>query len=406
MPTGLHMSRWLPAVATSFVVTWLATADAANLDVVPSITLDGCWNSNVLNAPENEVADYLLRATPALALSIETQGATVSLSGGLEGEWYAEREELNRTQATTNINLTSTAPVRVTPRFSVHPGARFVETRDAVRRNELSAAPIPGLPPSETLVTARTTVREYSGTAQFAYSLTPNVELGFGGGGLRREYPDRPPGLFGSRTITGNVSLAYRLTPRFSAGIFGNTSYDSYDGRPNARTYTGGLTGNYAVSERLVVDARGGATYLRQSTGIGDERNDEWSPYGRLSVTFTSRDFRAMLVGSYELAGGGSLGLTTKREGVVVTLADRFTPRWGWEASASVQSNRSTDPATTENVVTGSGSARISYQAAQWASLHLGGDLFRQHSRGAAGEDISQGTVRLGVTLSDVYNIF
>ncbi len=393
-------------LAATVIILSVASADGANLNAVPSVTLDGCWSSNVLNASQNEVSDYFLRATPALRLSLQTQSATVSLSGGFEGEWYAEHDELNGTTATKDIYLTSTDPIRVSPRFTVRPGARFVETRDAIRRNELSAAPIPGLPPSETLVTARTPVREYSGAVQFGYAMTPNVELGFGGGGLRREYPDRPPGLFGSRVFTGNVSLSYRLTPRFSTGIFGNTSYDSFDGRPNSRSYSSGLMAGYAVSERLTTEARAGATLLRESTGVGNERRDEWSPYGLLSATYRNQDFRATLTGSYEMAGGGSLGVTAKRENVTLSFGDRFTPRWGWDLSGSIQSNRSTDPAVTTDFVTGEGSGAIRYEAARWASLHLSGHLFRQRSRGLTGDDISVRSVLLGVSLSNEYNVF
>ncbi len=393
-------------VAAAAVFAAATTAEAANLNASPSITLDGSWDSNIRDASVNEVSDYFLRATPRLTLSLATQTATVGLSGGFDAEWYLDNPDLNSTTATKNFDLTTTDPIQVTPTFSVRPSARFVESVDAVRRMELSQAAIPGLPPSESLATVRTKTREYAGSLQFVYRLTPNVDLGFGGGALRREYPDHPPDLFGSRTFTGNLSLSYRVTPRFSSGFFGDTSYDSYDGRPNSRTYSAGLSGNYALSDRFQLEARAGGSLLRESTGIGDERNEEWSPIGRLSLTYASGDFRATLTGSYEFAGGGSLGLPTRRASAVVTFSDRFAPRWTWNLSGSVQSNRSTDEAVTEDLITGEGTGGIRYEAAQWASLHMSGRVFRQLSHGAVANDISRQSVILGITLSDTYNVF
>ncbi len=388
------------------VIGAVTSADAANLNASPSITLDGSWDSNVRDASVNEVSDYFLRATPRLTLSLATQTATVGLSGGFDAEWYLDNPELNSTTATKNFDLTTTDPIQVTPTFSVRPSARFVESVDAVRRMELSQAAIPGRPPSESFVTVRTKTREYAGSLQFVHRLTPNFELGFGGGAFRREYPDHPPDLFGSRTFTGNISLSYRVTPSFTSGFFGDTSYDSYDGRPNSRTYSAGLSGNYALSERFQLEARAGGSLLRESTGIGDERHEEWSPTGRLSLTYASGDLRATLTGSYEFAGGGSLGRPTTRSSATVTFTDRFSPRWTWDLLGSVQSNRSTDAAATEDLVTGESSGGVRYDATQWASLHLTGRVFRQLSRGPAADDISRQSVILGVTLSNTYNIF
>jgi hypothetical protein len=106
------------------------------------------------------------------------------------------------------------------------------------------------------------------------------------------------------------------------------------------------------------------------------------------------------------LAGAGSLGRTTKRANVGLTLSDRFAPRWTWDLSGSYQTNRSTDDAVTEDFVTASGTAGIAYQAAEWASVRLSGNSFRQWSHGTTGDDLERNTILLGLTMSKMYPVF
>jgi hypothetical protein len=384
----------------------ISPAASANLRAIPSVALEERWDSNVFSTSSDEESDFVFRASPKLALSIDTFQSTVDLSGGIDFEKYAEHTELEANPVTKYFQLTMNTPLRVTPRFSARPSARYVETRDAIRRIELTQAPEPGLPPSESFVSQRTEVQEISGSMQLTYVLAPNVDLGIGGGAVRREFSEETSGLVDSRTLTGNASIAYRLTSRFTSGLYFDTSYNSFDNRPNSRTYAGGLSGTYLLTEKFTIDARAGASLARESTGVGDEKTDTWSPSGKLSITYAQRDLRATLLGSYELAGAGSLGRTTRRGNVVLTLTDRFAPRWSWNISGYYQTNRSTDDVVTEDLVSASGTAGIAYQAAEWASLRLSANAFRQWSHGLTGDDLERNSVMLGITLSNVYPVF
>jgi hypothetical protein len=380
-------------------------AESANLIAIPSLSLDERWDTNIFNAPSDAVSDFVFRATPRLTLSIEAFETAINLGGGFDFEKYSKHSELDKNAATKDVNLTTVQPLRITPRFSMRPSVRFVETQDAVRRNELTQAVEPGLPPSESLVTARTEVREISGSLQLTYLLAPNIGLGIGGGGVRREFTEGNPDLVDSRTFTGNASLAYRITPRFSTGIYFDTSYNSFDRRPNSRTYSGAVTGTYLLTEKFTIDARAGASLDRESTGVGDERTDTWSPSGRFSITYAGRDFRGTLLGSYDLAGAGSLGRTTKRGNVLLTLSGGFAPRWSWNLSGYYQTNLSTDNLVTEDLVTASGTAGVAYQAAEWAFIRLSGNTFWQWSHGIVGDSLERNSVLLGVTLSKAYPV-
>lgn len=407
MRRGRIIRVFLPAVAAIIVCFAISSAEPANLRAVPSLALDERWDTNIFNASDNEVSDFVFRASPRLTLSLDVFRTTINLGGGFDLERYAKHSELDRNAASKYFDLTPAEPLRITPRFSMRPSARLVETLDAVRRNVLTQVPEPGLPPSEALVTVRTKVRETSGSLQLVYLLTPNVDLGIGGGGVRREFIEGAPGLVNSRSLTGNASITYRVTPRFSSGFFFDTSYNSFDGMPNSRTYSSGFSGSYRLTEQYTVDARAGATYLRESTGAGDQTSHTWTPNGRLSLTYASADSRATLSGSHELAGAGSTGTTTRRTSARISLTDRFALNWWWDLSGSYQTNRSTDSSVTENVATADGTAGIRFQAAEWVSFRLSGSTLRQWARDSrVGGDVARSSVLLGVSLSNTYSIF
>ncbi len=390
------------------LLTWVAVprSYAVNLKATPSILFDEAWDSNVFNAPSNEKSDFIFRAKPKLMLSLEVFNTNLDLTGGFELEKYSKYTELDKNTATKNYGLTVNEPIQITPRFSLRPSIRYIETQDAVRRNKLTETPVPGLPPSETTVTTRTGVREYAASMQLAYLLTPLVDLEIGGGGTKREFTEKVTGLIDSRSVKGNASAKYRVTGRLSTGVYFDTSYNSFTGRPNSRTYTGGLLGTYRLTENNTLDARAGATLDRESTGVGDGKRDIWSPNGRLSFTYVRGEFSASVLGSYELAGAGSFGRTTKRTNAVVSLTDQFARGWWWLLSGYGQTNRSTDIAATEDLVSAGGTGGIRYMPVRWATLSLMGNTIRQWSHGLDGENLGRESVLLGVTLSDTYILF
>ncbi|MBI5575808.1 MAG: hypothetical protein HY896_05535 [Deltaproteobacteria bacterium] len=425
----------IAAIGFILVFGLVSESWAVNLKATPSITIGESWDSNVLNTSSNEQSDFVFRANPKLTLSLETMDTTLNLSGGFELERYSDFTLLDKTAATKDLGLNTTKPIKFTPRFSLRPTARYIEARDSVRRNVLELIPTvitPGssgygiestsseparsegpadtgitvLSVSESTVTFITEVREISGSAQFGYELTPNVNVEIGGGARRRDFTDNPTGLIDSRVVSGNMAVNYKLTDRFSSGVYGDTSYNSFSGRPNSRIYSGGFSGTYRLTESNTLDARAGATLSRESTGIGDEKNETWSPSGLLSLTYSRKDFRALVSGKYELAGGGTFGRTTRRANAVLSLADQFASGWWLDLSGFCQTNRSTDAAVEVDLVSANGTAGIRYMPAKWATLSLYGNFFRQWSHGISGDDLKRESVLLAVTLGETYNLF
>jgi hypothetical protein len=392
------------AFVAILAMTILSPAMAANLIATPKIALEERWDSNIQNTATDEISDFVTRATPSLTFTIETYLTKLNLTGGVDFERYAKHSELNE-RAAMFYDLNTTRPLQFTPRFSVLPSVRFAETNDPVRRNVLTQTAIEGLPPSETIVTARTKSREFTGSLQLTYHLTPIVDLGLGGGGTKRTFLDNNAGGVDSDTVFGNASISYRFTPRFSSGIYVSTGRNTFKNDTDSRTHNLALSLNYLLSEHFTLDARAGANYLKETTATGEDTST--SPSGQLSLTYRWKDFKADLLGSYGLAGGGSFGVTTHRGNIQLKLSNQFVEGWWWDLSGSYQTNRSLDTPRTEDVSTWYGNAGLRYKPARWASFRLSGDTVRQRSRnGVEGSDLDRNSVTLGIDLSNDYNLF
>jgi hypothetical protein len=237
------------------------------------------------------------------------------------------------------------------------------------------------------------------------YLLTPTVDLGLGAGGTKRTFLDNDAGTIDSNTVTGNASIAYRFTPRFSSGIAVSTSYNKFENDTDSSSYGAGITVRYILSEHFTFDGGAGVDYLRESKSSGKESTT--SPSGQVSLTYDWKDFRASLLGSYGLTGGGSFGVTTHRGNIQMALTYQFAQEWWWDLGGSYQINRSLDTPRTEDINTWSGNAGLRYQAAKWAFFRLAGNLYQQRARNSVeGADLDRSSVVLGLELKKDYKLF
>lgn len=377
------------------------SAEAASVTLVPSATVEGRWDTNVYNASADEKSDFVARAAPRLTLSVGVLQSTVSLHGGFEAEYFREHTDLNRFTATRNFDLSTSTPLRFTPQFSLLPSVRYVETHDAVRRNQLSESPIPGLPPSETIVTGKTGVREIAGSLQAAYLFTRTVNGSLGAGATRRDYLDTTDDRQNTRDYKANGSIGYAITPRLNTGLYSDVGYSEYGNGNDSRMLTGGLTGRYLLSPFSTIDLNAGATHVRSD----DTVDAKWRPNGRFSFTNVWQSFSVILRGSIDMVPG-SFGRTNKRENVQLSMSEHLSQDWSWDASASYQSNRSIEPPILEDILTLEWTAAVHYSLARWASLRLTGDIFRQWAKGAVGSDLFRNQIVLGIDVATSYPIY
>jgi hypothetical protein len=399
------LSRGLAAIVAFSGPFFLASAaEPATVLATPSLSIEESWDSNIFNTSSDETSDFVTRARPMLALSFQVLRTSMTVSGGFEFEKYLDNDELDSIAATKDFNLTTADPIQITTRFSLRPSARYVETTDWVRRDVLGEAPTLDLPPSETVVRARTEVTEISGVLNADYLVTQNLSLAVGGGARRREHDDPGRDLVDSTVVTGSAGLGYRYSPRLLLGPFIEASHNSFEEEPSSDIFTGGLRGRYALTPNHTLDGRVGGSYTerRSDDPAGDETR-KWAPHVRLSLVYAWRTFRAALTGSYELAGGGSFGRTTERATVSIALSERLTERLTIDLSGTYQNNTAIDEPATDDFATANGRIALRYRAAEWLFLTLSGNVFRQWADGLAGEDIDRHAVMIGALLRNSY---
>ncbi|HEY5996722.1 MAG TPA: hypothetical protein VIU29_06850 [Candidatus Deferrimicrobiaceae bacterium] len=392
------------AVVSALMMLGLAAsaAHAETLSVRPSLEVSERYDSNVLNAPHGfESSDTVTRVTPSLKATVSVLSTKLSAAAGFDAEYFAEHTGLDRAGMTKNFLLSSDEPLRITPNFTLRPTARYVESRDAVRRNQFTQTGAPGLAPAESQVNTRIGTRNYSGALNGTLATSANLELGFGAGAVRNDYFDAPSAFIGSKNYSANASVGYRWTPNLNPGIYGTAGYDEFDNGNDVRNFAAGLSGNYRFSEVSSFDARVGATWIRSDTG----NTRIVRPSGRLEYRQAWRELTAALRASIDYAAG-AFGTETKREDVSLRLADRFSADWSGDTSAVWQANRSLREPFPEDLMSVQWSAGVHYSVTRYARINLTGEMFRQWNRGGIGTDLFRESAMIGVDIGSDILVF
>ena len=380
-------------------------AAAAKIDITPSISLDQTYDSNVFNTDGNEKGDFILRATPALTFSLRMPETTLSLRSSLSTETYYKYSELNSTNSAITLAIDAT-PIRMTPRFSMVPSAHFVQAQNSILRTQLVPTADPLAPSSIASELATRKSRDYGAALRASYLLTEKTEFSLGGGFKKLQFLDNTTANVGSRVISGDTSLSYKLTPLFSSGIFFNSSYNTFENGTDSRVFAGGLTGTYRYTPAFTINARAGATQMKETTTSGVPESTETSPYGAISLIYSDRDYRAALSGTFEQAGGGNLGVTTRRETISFSVSDQFALRWWADLRGTYQINRPLESNVSGDLTSMTGTAGIRHQLLEWLEVHLSGSGFRQSGNGTLGTDLTRYSAFLGVALGKTYNVY
>lgn len=382
-------------------------ASAARIDITPAISLDQVYDSNVFNTDGDEKGDFLFRATPALTLSFRMPETTLNLRTSLTYDRYYKYSELNSSNSAITLALDSQPPIALSPRFSIAPSAHYVQSRNSYLRTQLVPTDDPMAPPSIAAESATRKSRDYGVALRANYLLTEKTVFSLGGRFNKLQYLDNTTGDVDSRVISGDTSLSYRFTPLFSSGLFFSTSYNTFENGRESRVFAGGLTGAYRFSPSFTVDARAGATHAKETSDIpGEPEFTKTSPYGALSLIYTDNNLRATLSGTTEQAGGGNLGVTTRRETVSISVSDQFAALWWADLAGTYQVSRPLDSNASGDLTSTMGTARVRHKPLEWMEVHLSGSGLWQSGNGTLGSDLTRYSAFLGVTLGKTYNIY
>jgi len=382
---------------------------AARLDITPSLSFDQVYDSNVFNTDGKENEDFFLRVTPGIILSLRMPETTLNLRSSLISDTYYKYSNLDSTSAAISLSLDADPPITFSPRASIAPTAHYIQAEDSFRRTQLLPTTDPLSPPSVTVESGVRRSRDYGGGLRIIYQVTPNTELTLGGGYSKREFPgaavDNTTEEVGSRVFYGDTSVSYRFTPLLSTGVFVSASNNRFENGRDSRSYAGGLIAGYRFSPGAIATARAGASRTGE-TSPGDPENVDWSPYGVLSIAYSTSGFDAILTGSVQQSGGGSFGATTELQSISLSVTRQFTARWRGNLSGVFQKSKSIDPLVSEDLESVTGTAGVRYQPWSWASIHLSGTTYQQWSYGLTGTDLTRFSALLGVTLGYNFNLF
>jgi len=420
------LSAWLRMLAGIVILTTTAPlrANSAGLAAIPSLSVAESWDSNIFNSTTNPQSDYIFRALPALTLSLSALETSLNLTSELLFNYYADHPELNNTSQalSKSFNLSlgkslgNSVPLQVTPTFFITPAVFFVTSYDYAYRNQniknsqpgsLSSNSQPGLPPSDTYVTneggASTST---GGSITLDYYVTPRLSTSITGAAARQLFSIPSPTLVESTIYSVGAGVGYKVTPLFSSGAFFTGTLNRFDDGNESKTYTAGLRGSYTLAENYSASIGVGVTKYQNFCDNCISDNQGWSPYINGSLYYVWKNFTASLTASYQIAGGGSFGTTTRRGDITLDLSEQFAEHWSWYLSGYYQRNwDTTNTNTTSTYSNASGTAGIRYFPTYWASMQLSGSNLRQWSPANAGNDLRRHEVTLGVSIGNVYKI-
>jgi len=396
----------LVMLSAAILLVPASIASAAKIDITPAISLDQVYDSNVYNTDGNEKEDFIFRAAPAVTFSLKMPETTLNLRTSLYYDKYYKYTELNSSNSAITLALDSQPPLALSPRFSIAPSAHFVQARNSYLRTQQVPTTDPLAPPSIASESATQKSRDYGAALRANYLLTEKSEFSLGGRFSKLQYLDNTTRDVGSRVINGDTSLSYKFTPLFSSGLFFSNSYNTFENGTDSRVFAGGLTGAYRFSPEFAVDARAGVSHMKETFTTGAPEITKTSPYGALSLVYSDNNVRAALSGTIEQAGGGNLGVTTRRETVSLSVSDQFAMRWWADFTGTYQVNRSLEPNASGDLTSAAGTAGVRHKPLEWMEVHLSGSGFRQSGNGRLGSDLTRYSAFLGITLGKTYNIY
>ena len=352
---------------------WCSEVTAQDrLVVEPTLAVAQVRDSNVMNTPEDIIADDVTRTTPGLAVSYTSPRWTVEGALSLDHERYASRSDLDDPRARQQMTLTTR--LQASPRTSLRLRGSHVETNTLTELNDFSGLSVErrggrrlSIEPSATfLIGPRMNV-------SMAYATSSTVA----DDGARIE--QRGPSIVFTREAIGRETLAVEYA--HSEATFTGTSSESIVSDVLRASVTRALGANTRMSLKVGPRMTNGAVGPDAMLSL----EHDWKTFeGSVSLVRT------------ETTAIGYSGMLTV-DGIETRFVSTPGPRFAAEAIASVSTSRA---GSLSGTVYRAGVA-ASYELFDTLALQLTYDVAMQHGGvdlRLAGAEFSRSKLAFGIS--------
>lgn len=385
-----------------------ALAAGIAMDTIPSVRLEQGWESNVNNSSTNEVSSLYFRAIPGLAVKFTTSDQVeLKVEGNYEQVWYYDTDARTADYKTYYIRVDSTGEVMLTPTLSMVPSVHYVNTINSSRRIQLLPSDDQVAPPATIINYGNTKTEDFGGGATFRYAATPNLSIALTGiyRANRFEDPQAESGLTDSTTTTARAGVSYRFSPRTRLGVGISGNHNTFEEEPDSNVLSVGLTFDHQFTPSFSLEGVLGVSRVIQKAAPGTAEQDDYRPSGAIRAAYVSDTVRSVAFVSGLYTGGSGFGETTRQGTAGLSFSGPLSAAWSWRLNGTYQITTSvfTDSIDLSSAY---GTAGVAYRFFGWGSLELTGHVDRQWNNGQFGEDLTNYSALLGVTIGKSYNIF
>lgn len=363
---------------TAFAAVWLACLVAATgaagdgLELVPAISTEFGYDSNVTRSNRNEEDDGVFRLVP----SVSFRKPSGDLRFDANYQFGYEKYLTENISDGDNHIARLTSDWRISDRTELSLRERFAYTRNLNDRFD-SGDIAPGDSPDLVFERERQTANNVS--LALSHRLRPRWQLDTEASHelLDDNQQDR-------ESVRGSAQSLYLWTPRLSAGFGGGGGYDSFEGgnqTGNRTVFTQGfLVIQYALRPDITLSAQGGPAWRKTtiapsaSSTVGGDRDDSSiDGWGAFSIAKTWERANASLSFSRSNSGASANRSDTVLNSLTVNAGWRPAERWRVTSSGN-WSFRKADSSfggvsNDEDTNTFVGQVRVSYQLARRASI-------------------------------------
>jgi len=345
----------------------------------PTLTLGGEYNDNVFLTNERKKSDFILSATPAVRLILESSTYRWAAGYSFTAEKYLDNSELD--SAVQRQNFLITGFHRVDPLLTLSLSESFIEDKNT------------NLVSEESVAVGRRTSRSNSFTPGLTWQFAPRTSLSASLSYTLQRFDDAAANDSDVYRVTTDIN--HEFTPRLTGIVGYEARYIDVEGQVGLTTHTPRVGAIYQFTPTLTGSVVVGPTVRvsREETGV--------SPFASASLTGLYAWGTATAYANHYVGTAGGLGGTTENTAVgglvqVTTLLRDLV----LEAAPAYFISKSVGGGSDIDVRSFTLDLRAAYRLTSWLAAVGGYRLFLQRSDSATtslARNVDQNRLFLGV---------